>query len=324
MSVWSTKDMQYLLNYFKLWKIGNDDSENLLHSSFPFFPAIVRFSEINLPKVTAVIHFSSLPFKWGIPLLMWILSWSLSIRTLCVPSSSFPTCSPSLVIWPRTGAEVSEPPSTSALLLSPPAHSRLSLLVVWVRPWRRWQPFPRQPQRWVGRPPPVFKTLWLFSKPFSASIPISSSITQWGKPPIIIAHRVMVRWRSPVVKLLLVWMTLMHKGPVIWERRGSSLAFSVHIFPEEIQVFFMISSGAVAPVPVQVCKDFVRIKVGFFPWKPPENVNKNKEINKSAFTFKFTTKIKANDEGWILNNYDNAFTCNAVIWIVVLTFQPLR
>lgn len=186
---------------FALWKIRWESSAFF----FSFCPAIVRFSGINLPKVTVVIHFSSLPFKGRVPFLMWILSLSLSIRTQCVPSSSIPTCSASLVICPwGTGAEVSKPPLTSALFLSPPAHPRFSPLVVWVRPRRRRQSFPRQPQRWVGRPSPVFKTLWVLSNSSAASIPISYSITQWGKPPIIIGHRIMTRWKSPVVKVFLV------------------------------------------------------------------------------------------------------------------------
>lgn len=51
-----------------------------------------------------------------------------------------------------------------------------------------------------------------------------------------------------------------------------SLAFQVRIFPEVVRVVFRVFSGAVAPVhrvPVKFSKNFVRIKVRFFPWKPP-------------------------------------------------------
>lgn len=236
----------------------------------------------NLPKVSGVIHLSSLPFKGGGPLVMWILSSSVSIGTLCAPPPSFPTCSPSLVIQPRIGTLVSEPPSTPALLLSLPPYPRLSLLVVWVRLWCRRQSFPRYPQRRLGQPRSVFKTLEEFFKPFSASISLNFSTMQWGKPAVIIkAHHIkMGRWWPSAIKLLLVWVAMMHKLMVIWEGRGSSMAFRVHVFPGVVPVFFRLSSRAVAPVrriPVQFCKDFVRIKVWFLPWEPSGKVKNEKK-----------------------------------------------
>lgn len=220
----------------------------ILRFLFPCDRAAKSFA-LNLPKMIAVIHFSPLPFKRRVPLLMWLLSLSASTRTLCVPPSSVPTCSPSLVIWPHIWTEVFEPPSTSALLLPPPAHPRLSLLVVWVRPRCRRQSFPCQPRRRLRRPPSIFKTLEVLSKPFSASVSISSSIMwEWGKPPVIIAHHITVRWWPPAMEILLVWVTLMAKVAVIWEKRGSSLAFWVRIFPKVIQVFLWIFSEALFPV----------------------------------------------------------------------------
>lgn len=228
-------------------------------------PAIVRFSGENLPIATAVIHFSSCPFMWGIPLLMQNSSLLLSIRTMWVPSSMLPSWSFSSLIWLWARAQVSERPITSALLLPPPAHPRLSLL----GPWCRWQSFPGQPQRWIRWPSPVFITLGLFSKPSSASICISSSVMWRGEPPYIVACGVIMRWRSPVVKLLLVWLTLLYKWLIFCERRGSPLVF----LPKDIIVAFMVFSGVV--VPLQVCHDFMRVKGWLLPWEPPENVHKN-------------------------------------------------
>lgn len=89
-------------------------------------------------------------------------------------------------------------------------------------------------------------------------------------------------------------MTLVQKGAVIRGSRGSSLAFWVQIFREKIQVFFVIFSGMVVSVqmiPVQFCNDFVGIKVGFLPWKPPEMVNKNK-INNHKTQLIFCTNLE--------------------------------
>ena len=274
----------------------------ILRFLFPCDNAAKSFA-LNLPKVTAVIHFSPLPFKGGGPLLMWLLSLSASTRTLCVPPSSVPACPPSLVIWPHTWTEVSESPSSSALLLPPPAHPRLSLLVVWVRPWCRRQFFPCQPRRRLRRPPSILKTLEVLSKPLSASVSFSSSIMrEWGKPSVIIAHHITMRWWPPAIEILLVWVTLMPKVAVIWEKRWSSLAFWVHIFPKVIQVFLWIFSEALFPVqliPVKSCNDFVRIKVGFLPWKPPENVNMKDahvSMNQHSRQFKVTDLAGHNHE----------------------------
>lgn len=242
---------------------------NPLYPSFPSFPAIVWFSAINLPKVPAVIHFPPLAFKGGTLLLAWILSLSLSVRPLCVTSSSSPTCSASLLIQLPTGAEVSEPPST--LLLSPPAHLWLSLLVVCIRPHCRRQTIPWRPQRWFRWARPIFKALKVFSGPSSASMPLSSSSRHWGKPLVVNkTYCTIVRWRLLLIKILLFGMTVVHKRTVITERRRSSLA------SEEIQAFFMTFSS-VWQISVQGYKAFVRIKVWFLPQKPSKRVNeKNK------------------------------------------------
>lgn len=122
---------------------------------------------------------------------------------------------------------------------------------------------------------------------------------------------------------------------VIWERKGSSLAFWVNVFAEVVPVFFRILSVAVTPVlriSVQFCKDFISIKARFLPWKPPEKIN----IGKGNF-FYTKAKIKVDDckssfLGLNLGHkcmknkiMGNAFTCSVEIATVVLTFcQPSR
>lgn len=224
--------------------------------------------------IIEVVQLSSFPSKERTPLSMWIFSLSLSIRTLSVSSSLFPTSFPLRCVWTCPGAEISEPFPTPSLLLSPLAHLGLSLLVVWVKPQIRWQLFPLDPYRWFRCPHPVIKPLRVFFEAISVSIMVFFSVVQWGQPlMLIIANRVIVRWRSSMVKFLLVGMIVMHIG-IIWENWGSSLASWIHIFSEEIQMFCVIFSPAQG-IPVQF-KTFV-IQVRFFERKPAKKKNNPKD-----------------------------------------------
>lgn len=173
--------------------------------------------------------------------MMRVLPLSASIRTLHDPLSSLPVCCSSLVVRSGTRTDVSEPPSASARFFPPPALHRLPLGRL--RP-RRSQPFPLQPGRRLGRPRPGFKALRVFSKPSSASV--VASVVRRGKPSVFVVHRAVMRRRPPLVELLLVRTT--PERMVVWERRGSSLGFWVHVFPEIVPRFFWTFSEMVAPV----------------------------------------------------------------------------
>lgn len=207
--------------------------------------------------------------------MMWVFPLSASIRTLSESPSSFPISSNSLVVRPQTGTEVCEPPPIPDLLLSLPAHPRI--LLVWIRPRCRWQPFPRELRR---RPTPVFKILEFLSKPFSSPISIKSSISHWGKPPFFIAY-IMAGWQPPVVKLLPVFVRLTFKSMVICEWRGSPLPFWIHVFTEVLPDFFRTFPKAFPSVhrnPIQISTWSVWIKARFLQWQPPEKVNIAKYI----------------------------------------------
>lgn len=205
---------------------------------------------------------------------MGILSSPVSVRTLCGPPSSLPTCSPSLVVHPHNGTEVPEPPLTSALLPFPPAAPRLPLLVVRVTARRCRQRLPRQPQRRLRQRGSVFISLEELSEASSAPLSSSSSVLQRGMPSLFIEARHTVMWRQPAaVKLFRAREALMPKLPVLWEMRAPPLGFVVHVVPEGGPVLFGLFSGAAAPLrrtPVQFCADFWRIKVWFVPREPPE------------------------------------------------------